>query len=106
MASQDLHSVDQNPAGIDAHWMGRQRLSGTGARDTFTILDTKQRGMGCTLNEGAIEIEELVRLPVERAAGVRAGILISMDRRALADDEDILHTISGTHTESARTGIA
>ena len=81
-------------------------MPGTGSGYAVTISDAKQRQMGCALNEGAIEVEELVRLPIQWTAGMRTTVCIGIHGLATPYHEDVFQSLSRLQCKSPRPGIS
>ena len=100
-----VYSFYNHPVILQSHSDGCQRLPRTGAGYTVTIVDTKQRQMRCALNQGTVEVEELVRLPIERTAGMRTMILIGIHSGTTPHEKDVTQPVICLKGEPPSAGI-
>jgi hypothetical protein len=68
-----------------------QCLAATWAGNTETIMNSEQRGMRGALNMLPVETEKLLRDPVQRAAGMRALVVVGIQLAMFAHHEYIVH---------------
>lgn len=83
MHDHNLASIDQN-----RHW--RKPVTGTGASDTAAIIYTEQAIMRCALDVVLVEIQKLVRHPVEGATRVWAAVQITENVHPLPNNKHIV----------------
>ena len=91
---------------INNHRYGREPVTGTGARNTVTIIKTKQGVMRGTLDVVLVKTQELLWNPVEGAACMRTAVQVTKNLLPLPHNENVVQLFIHTHQRSPTTRVS